>query len=277
MNRVMEASADEYYEAKRDSIEHSLKTDGLGEAEKEYWVNKYDSIDKPMKYAYTRSYSLFMDISFAYIWFVFLLIVLSLSGIFAEEHTHKTDALILCSRNGKNPVCLAKILAGVTVAMAEMILVLGVNLGVLLLAYGSTGWNSPIQNIIVGTPWDLTIGGMVMLLLGLGVLFSILFAIVSMFLSHVLGNGVHVMAIQTGVLIISIFNIPYRFGLLSQIWTIRPTNFLKNFAFQEFRLYPLFGGYLNCFQMAGIVYAVGIVAFVLLTYCLYKKSQIKSR
>lgn len=68
---------------------------------------------------------------------------------------------------------------------------------------------------------------------------AILCGLFTMLLSQVFRNTVPVMAVQTGVLIISIFNLPYSFGMLSQVWALRPTNFIKNFAFIEYRLFPI--------------------------------------
>ena len=273
----MEGTAEEIMDAKRDNIIINMEADGLAEHEKEYWLERYDRIEKPIVYSYSKGYSTFFDCLFVMIWLVFMLIVIGLSGVFADENTYKTDALILSCRNGRTQICLAKLTAGITFSVTFMLIVLGICLFVPLMGFGAKGWNAPIQNVIVTSAFHMSIGQAVIMTFAIAILIAILCGLFTMLLSQVFRNTVPVMAVQTGVLIISIFNLPYSFGMLSQVWALRPTNFLKNFAFIEYRLFPIPGALINCFQMAGVLYAVFSIVFFVVTTRLYRNMQIASR
>ena len=47
---------------------------------------------------------------------------IGLANFFGEEHIRRTDQLILCSKNGKEPLYLAKMAAGITFGIAGTVL-----------------------------------------------------------------------------------------------------------------------------------------------------------
>ena len=152
---LMESDAAEYYQAIRDNLDYVFSQDGLSEEETAYWSEKYDRQSVPFAYGYALGYSGFIQMFYVYIWFVFLLIAVSLAGVFSEEISHRTDAMILSTRNGRKPASLAKLCAGITVGTLEMAIVLGVNLAVCLITFGHGGWDAPLLMMIQSTAWDL--------------------------------------------------------------------------------------------------------------------------
>ena len=274
---IMESDASEYYQAVKDNLGLVFSRDGLGEEETEYWSEKYDRQGIPFAYGYARGYSGFIQMIFVYIWFVFLLIAVSLAGVFSEEVSHRTDAMILSTRNGRKPVSLAKLCTGITVGILEMAIVLGVNLAACLITFGHEGWNTPLLMVIQSTAWDLTVGQGISILIGLALVLAVVFAAVTMLLSQMLGSSTGVLAVQIGIFLLGIFNIPDSLGVISQLWTIRPTNFLMYFAFSEYQLFNFGGHFLNVFQAAGILYPLLIAAAVPITYVSYQRMQVKSR
>ena len=274
---LMESDAAEYYQAIRDNLDYVFSQDGLSEEETAYWSEKYDRQSVPFAYGYARGYSSFIQMFFVYIWFVFLLIAVSLAGVFSEEVSHRTDAIILSTRNGRKPVSLAKLFAGITVGILEMAIVLGVNLAVCLITFGHGGWDTPLLMVIQSTAWDLTVGQGVLLFIGLAFVLAMVFAAVTMLLSQILGSSTGVLAVQIGILLLGIFNIPDSLGIISQFWAIRPTNFLMYYAFSEYRLFNIGSHFLNVFQAAGILYPLLIAAAVPITYVSYQRMQVKSR
>ena len=108
---LMESDAAEYYQAVRDNLDYFFSRDGLSEKETAYWSEKYDRQSIPFAYGYAHGYSGFIQMFYVYIWFVFLLIAASLAGVFSEEVSCRTDAMILSTRNGRKPVSLAKLCA----------------------------------------------------------------------------------------------------------------------------------------------------------------------
>ena len=131
--------------------------------------------------------------------------------------------------------------------------------------------------VIQSTAWDLTVGQGVLLFIGLAFVLAMVFAAVTMLLSQILGSSTGVLAVQIGILLLGIFNIPDSLGIISQFWAIRPTNFLMYYAFSEYRLFNIGSHFLNVFQAAGILYPLLIAAAVPITYVSYQRMQVKSR
>jgi hypothetical protein len=185
--------------------------------------------------------------------------------------------MILSTRNGRKPVSLAKLFAGITVGILEMAIVLGVNLAVCLITFGHGGWDAPLLMVIQSTAWDLTVGQGILIFIGLALVLAMVFAAVTMLLSQTLGSSTGVLAVQIGIFLLGIFNIPDSLGIISQLWSIRPTNFLMYYAFSEYRLFSIGSHFLNVFQAAGILYPLLIAEAIPITYVSYQRMQVKSR
>ncbi|SFQ49721.1 ABC-type Na+ efflux pump, permease component [Lachnospiraceae bacterium XBB1006] len=272
---LMEDSAKQYYRRMRENLETEFAQSGLTEKESEYWRQKADQLKKPITYEYAHGIQTFLQMDSPLIWFAFLLIVVSLAGVFSEETVHRTDAMILSTKNGREPVCAAKLLAGATVAVVEMGIVLGGNFGAVLLTFGSKGLRGALMLVVQNTPWDITIGQALKLSFGFSMILAILFALVTMFLSQRLNNSLSVMAVQVGVLLVGIFSIPASYGILSQIWSLRPTAFSLRSFLAEYRLVELGGRLFNAFQVAGVLYVAGSLLIVPIVFLGYKKMQIE--
>lgn len=273
---LMESSAGELIDQQRRYIEKLLESNYLDEEEQAYWINRYEKIEKPYVYSYSKGYQLFYYNLYILIWFVFLLIVITLAGTFSEEIQLGMDALILSSKNGRTPICIAKMLAGMTISAASMMLMLFFELAIVLITYGHEGWQYPIQNVCPYVPWDITIGQGMCMIFGIAFLLALLFSIFTQVLSLFFKSTSAALALQTGILVVSIFNIPYRMGLVSKLWKYRPTNFL-NQCFAEWRLFSIFGRKVNCFEMAGAVYFCMILLSILAVSVKYNKTQVESR
>ena len=277
MDLLLKGSAAQISEAKRNLIISNMEENKLTEAEIEYWLDQYDKIEKPFVYSYANGYSSFYACLLVIIWLVFMIIIIGLSGVFADENSYKTDALILSSRYGRGKICLAKLIAGITFSVGTALFVLSLCLAMPLIAWGGKGWNTPIQNILPACTHNLTIGESIYLIFGLGITVSILFGIFTMMLSHIFRNTTPVLAIQIGILLISIFEVPYRYVGLTKIWMIRLVSILRERSFVFDRLYIFSGIKLNCFQMAGIIYSILFIIFFIMTIEMYRKSEVRSR
>ena len=132
----------------------------------------------------------------------------ALSGVFADEKTNRTDALILSSRNGRTPICIAKIMASITVSLMQTLIMLGACFGVMIIFYGNYGWSAMIQNVIPSSAWNIPIGQMVMIYIGLAIVSSMFFAMTNIMISHITHSAVVTMAIHAAIVFIGLFNVP---------------------------------------------------------------------
>lgn len=270
---IPDLSAEDFYESMRYDIEKDGRELGCSQEEISVWLDIFDSIDKPIVYSYALSYQNVLDVLFLISWVLVINISIALSGVFADEKTCKTDAMILSTRNGRNPVCMVKLLAGITVAVSQAFILICVCFGIMFLLYGSAGWNAMIQNVIPSSPWNITIGNMFGIYAGLAVLISIFFAVTNLIISHFTKSSVATMAIHAAIVFSGLFNIPGKLGLISKLWQLRPTMALYYGTFCNTYMYGCF----NNVEISFIIYTFLAVLLSAILILSYKKSQIESR
>ena len=271
--KVGKVTADEFYEAMREDIIKDGSELGASDEELNTWLEIYDGIEKPMVYSYALAYLNLIDVLFIIGWALILNISIALAGIFADEKTYRTDAMILSSKNGRLPVCAAKIAAGSTIAVTEAIVLLGLCIGVMFFFYGTTGWNAMIQNVIPSSPWNITIGTMMLLFITLAVLASIFFAMTNILLSLLTKSSVATMAIHAAIIFIGLFNIPGKMGIIAKLWQLRPTMLLYYGSFCNTFRY----GRMNNVELSALIYGICIIIFASVLLISYKKTQVESR
>ena len=266
-------TSDGFYRAMREDIVSDGTALGSSEAELDTWLEVYDGIEKPMAYSYALAYMKILEVLYIVGWALFMNISIALAGIFADEKTYRTDAMILSSKNGRLPVCIAKIAAGCTVAVTEAVILLGLCMGVMFLFYGTAGWNAAIQNVMPSSPWNITIGTMVLIYIALAVLVSILFAMSNALFSLLTKSAVATMAIHAAVIFAGIFNIPGKAGVIKKLWQLRPTMALYSGTFcNTFR----YGG-MNNVEASVLIYCICIAVIAAVLPALYGKTQVESR
>ena len=271
--KVAAITSDEFYRAMREDIIHDSTALGSSDAELDTWLEIYDGIEKPMVYSYALAYRSTLEVLYIIGWALILNISIALAGIFADEKTFRTDAMILSSKNGRLPVCLAKIAAGSTIAVLETILLLGSCLGVMFLIYGVAGWNAMIQNVIPSSPWNTTAGTMILIYFALAVLISILFAMTNALSSLLTKSAVVTMAIHAAVIFAGLFNIPGKAGIIKKFWQLRPTMVLYSGTFCNTFRY----GNMNNVEASVLIYCICIAIFAAALLMSYRKTQVESR
>jgi len=276
-DKVPTVTEESFYEAMRDNIIQDGISLGATTEELDSWLTTYDSVDKPIQYSYALAYSNILEILFIIGWVVFLCISIALSGVFADEKTYRTDAMILSSRNGRTPVCISKLLAGITVAWLETFVLIGAAVGSMLFVYGTCGWNASIQNVIPSAAWNITIGDMMLMYFALALITSTLYAVTNMLFSHITHSAVATMAIHAAFLFSALLNIPSTgsgaLHVISKYWEMRPTMVLYYGTFCNTYMY----GSLNNVQVSLIVYSAVPLILCFAVLLLYKKSQVESR
>ena len=271
--KIGSITADEFYEAMRENMIKDGSELGSSSEELKAWLEIYDGIEKPMTYSYALAYDNILDVLFIIGWALILDISIAIAGIFADEKTYRTDAMILSCKNGRLPVCLAKIAAGSSVAVMEAFLLLGVCLGTMFAIYGTTGWNAMIQNVIPSSPWNITIGTMILIYIALAVLVSIFFAMTNTLISLLTKSSVATMAIHAAIIFAGLFNIPGKAGVIAKLWQLRPTMTLYYGSFCNTFRY----GQMNNVEVSALIYSICIILFIVMLLMSYKRAQVESR
>lgn len=215
-------------------------------------------------------------LSYGFIMISFVVGVI-LSQIFAEEHTRKTDQLILCSRLGRKPVYYAKILAGIVMTLAVTFFVLIMIFGFHYFFYGPEGANAVIQQQVGWYSYPLTVGQVILIMILLQTIAALLTAIIVMVLSEWLGNRIAPMVF----VIMSLFMaaavvIPRAYRVFSQIWSYLPMNLVRlEEGICDLRLVSIGGLQLTSWQFGPVVYLVLGILLILLGKRLYCGYQVK--
>lgn len=270
---VETVTGDSFYEKMREDIIADGRDLGASEEEINIWLKEYDSIEKPINYYYAGSYSNILDVLFFIGWVLFLNIAIALSGVFADEKTYRTDAIILSTKKGRITLCFAKIAAGVSIALLQGFIIIGSLFGTMFAFFGAEGSSGMIQNIIPSSPWNITIAQMIVIFLILAFITTCFWAFTNMLLSHMLHSAVATMAIHAAILFAGLFNIPSKMGIIAKLWQLRPTMALYYGTFCNTYRY----GPMNNVQMSVISYSICLVIFAVILLLSYRKSQVESR
>lgn len=269
------------YELREQSRESMWSSYELSEAEKAYWTAKETEVEKPFVYEYALGYEMITDMQGIYMtcMLITFFIAISMVTVFAEEHTRKTDQLILCTRMGKGKAYFAKILAGSLVVFGVNLLFVVVLIVGRFYSFGAEGFGAAVQMVTEWYSYPLSMGWVLIIMIGLSLLSSVMVAIFSMLLAEVLRNSIGAMAVVVGLLFAArLVPIPPSFKILSMAWNYFPINMLKiDTGFTDLRLINLFGVQLTSWQFAPILYVILIVAMIGVGRIIYKNYQVSGR
>ncbi len=254
----------------------------LSDKERAYWQEKDAEVEIPFTYEYAQAYDSLIGMQGMYMTCMLMtfFIGISMVTVFADEHTRKTDQLILCARYGKGKAYFAKILSGSLVVFGVNVLFTGVQIAGKFFSYGIEGFGAALQSVVA--PWysyPLTMGQTLLLMIGMLLLSSVMVAVFAMLLAEILGNSVGAMAVVVGLLFAArLVPIPPSLGVLSQAWNYMPINILKlDEGFLDLRTVNLFRLQLTGWQFAPILYVVLIGVMTFVGSKIYRRYQVSGR
>lgn len=260
--RLLTITGKDFQKVFRDNID-------LPENNKAYWKNVADEIENPIVYNYDEPMLYFIDSGFFIVWFIFILITVSLSGEFADERGFRMDALIASTRKGKISSTIAKLMAGITVSLAATVLVFATTLLACYLKGGKLYPEAIIQMLDPKCAQNMTYGNAVMKQFMCTMIMAILFSVATILLSELMGSTA-AMGVQMGILMISFFNVPIKSELLNNLWTLRPTHYL-NYWVENYSLFDFGTLQLNSMQMATVLYVIIAVVIASVTVAIKRR------
>ena len=180
----------------------------------------YDSLSTPYIYEYCGSYKSILSSTVILTIMISFLTAICIPPVSADEHSRRTDQVILCTRFGRRPAFLAKIITAASFAMCAVLLLFASAAVPSFLIYGTEGFQAQIQVSLPGCSWDLTMGQAVLILTGISLAAAVLLSCAALLLAEIFKSSIPAAGILIGLLLISSFlNIPEQFRLLSQIWS----------------------------------------------------------
>ena len=122
-----------------------------------------------------------------------------IAPVFAGEYQAGTDAVILSGKYGKTKLITAKIVASLLFGVLAFTLHILVAFGISLAAFGTDGWNLPLQINGTTVPYPLTF--LEGTLINLGVIYLVLIAMIglTLFLSAKMKSPYLVLIVMVSV------------------------------------------------------------------------------
>lgn len=245
----------------------------LSKEQKEYWSSMADRVDTPLQYGYYEGWEVIVS-SFELLMFALLAVCIVAAPVFSGEYQAGTDAVILSAKYGKTKLATAKIAASLLFGTAAFILHIVVACGIPLAAFGTDGWNLPLQIANTTIPYPLTF--LQAVLINVGIIYLVLLAMVglTLLLSAKMKSPYLVLAVLVPILFLPVFLTP---GGTTGAYNL--TLFLLPYR----AVMPEFGKYIS-YQFGGLVLdalTVRAVLYVLLTVVMlplarlgFKKHQV---
>ena len=272
---IYAADADGLYSEREHLIDQNRRDQMLTQNERTYWEENDAGLKVPFTYEYMEGWGNLWSQANIINCMLLLLLTVSLSHVFSEEHLRKTDAMILCSRHGKRELYTAKILAGMTFGAAAALLLSGTALLSNLAVYGADGFGGALQIEFPLSSWRISMGGAILFLMLLLLLISAMYSMTVMFLSEWLKKSAGVMAVPFGIMIFTLFiDIPYSYGTVSKVYELLPTNLLMTWELWDDRLLSVLGNYMTLFQAAPMVYILISALLLLMGKRIWKRCQV---
>ena len=265
----------DFYQARQDKIETILNdpSNGLSEAEKDYWRNMNSGVEEPFQYGYFGGWEIIIS-SFELLMFAILAICIVIAPVFAGEYQAGTDAVILSGKYGKTKLTTAKIVAALIFGVLAFTLHILVAFGIPLAAFGTDGWNLPLQINGTTVPYPLTF--LEGTLINLGVIYLVLIAMIglTLFLSAKMKSPYLVLIVMVPVLFIPMFLTPNgTTGIYNSLALLTPYQLLVP-RFNSYISYQFGSVILDAFGMRGLVYVILTLILLPLARIGFKKHQV---
>ena len=266
-----------FYQTREEKIEALLNMPSrkLSDAQKTYWSNMNSKVDTPLQYGYYGGWEIIIS-SFELFMFAMLCVCIVIAPVFSGEYQTGTDAVILAGKYGKTKLITAKIISSFLFGLIAFTLHVLIACGLPLAAFGMDGWNLPLQ--IAGTTIPYPFTFMQAVLINLGVIYLILFAMIglTLVLSANMKSPYVVLIVLVPVLFIPMFLTPNgTTGLYNLILFLLPyratmPEISKYISYQ-------FGGFvMDALAVRAIVYTILTAVFIPLSRLGFKKHQVSA-
>lgn len=270
MKDARTVTEEKFYDAVWEQTQAMFERYGLSDGEKDYWTEKASHIQKPFVYAdYWPGFNWAFDNIYTFFTFLPVAAAVCLCTIFSEDRRTRVDALVFASKGSRTPLYLAKILAGVTVAVLAAVVLIGATAGALLYVWGMDGLGAPIQMYDTVSPRPVTIGQIFPPIMGMLVLFTLLYGGVTMLVSAV---GRSSLMALVGPVILTF--------MMQQFYYSQKTDGLMRYFRQnlmgyrgtlDLRLVNIFGVYLGNYQSGALLYLTATIVLLVLCWLCWRR------
>jgi len=197
------------YKRRSEKIETLLNTPSLklSEKQKNYWLKMSNRVKTPFQYGFFEGWEIIIS-CFDLLIIVILSVCFAIAPVFCGEYQAGTDALILSGKYGKTKVITAKIASSFIFGILSFTLHILLAYGLPLAAFGTDGWNLPVQIANTAIPYPFTFFKTV--IINTTIIYLVLIAMISLtlLLSAKMKSTYLVLMVLVAVLIIPLFLSP---------------------------------------------------------------------
>lgn len=230
-------------------------------------------------YNYDLGYQRMSNILLLYHNTLAVLMIVGLSGIFSNEYTRKTDALLLSSRHGKRRLALAKLQAGLLFSVAAWLLMTLLNLCLTTYYFGWEGWEAYWQDWYINTaPWQWNQGIAMAAAIATSLLGTLYFALVMMAVSALARTPL--VSVLAGFVIIVLPSIELGetgLAVLNGVFHFMPSSLMRGpLIWMGYMTNYLFGHVVLCQPLILVVAVFVSLACGLLAIRWYERHQVSN-
>lgn len=266
------------YSAMQSRMLQTWNNNCLTDSEITYWQNQSNNLQKPFVYQYHDGYESILEIYLTVGFMMMLFIAIALSNTFPDEHSRRTDQLVLCTVKGKSHIYRIKLLAGITVGLLGALLMTVLTWTLSLAIYGTEGFHTAIQLFYTTYAAPITVGQACLIAYGCLLVTALLISILVMFLSELLHSSIAALSIITAMILASsLLQVPAEYRLLGQLWDYFPTSFLAMWNTFDCRLIEVFGTYFTSYQIVPLIYIFATILLSVLGKQIYTRYQVSGR
>ncbi len=198
-----------FYKAMRGKVKTLLNdpSRALSDKQKEYWGNMKDQVETPLQYGYYGGWEIIIS-SFELLMFALFAICIVIAPVFSGEYQAGTDAVILSEKYGKTKLITAKTAASLLFGTAAFILHIIAACAPVLIAFGTDGFDLPLQIANTAIPYPYTF--LQAVLINIGIIYLVLLAMIglTLLLSAKMKSPYLVLIILVPILFIPLFLTP---------------------------------------------------------------------
>lgn len=251
-----------------------LLTDG----ERQFWAAEAAAIEKPIVFGYAGGYEKLISVSYSIAMILMMMVAVCLSDFFAKEHVIRTDQLLHSSRFGKRQLFWAKILAGLSFVVVNVLVIWLIDLVMAFGLYGTDGGDIMIQFMLPDYPMALRLDTAVAIMSVMMLLGALMVGAFVMVLSELMHNSVGTLAVISCVILIPMFmSNPFTNRILAQAWACLPSILLDWDNVLGLWLVPFFGEYLTMWQALPLFYLILSVVLFFIGRWGYRNYQVRGR
>lgn len=148
IDSISKTEANKFYSNRIKSLDDWLKgeaKDQFSKGEKEYFINQYKKMNKPLEYRYQDGWKYLMEYSSTLIIITVIITCILIAPIFSSEMQLKADSVFYSSFYGRNKAITTKIKAGILITTAIYWITIIIYTTALLGIFGIDGKNCMIQ------------------------------------------------------------------------------------------------------------------------------------